>query len=62
MDEQGLPQDDEPIRLDHEDVVGRLEALRRKTSTATEELVDLTLVGLRSDLVVLPEPGAPTDR
>jgi hypothetical protein len=56
MDERPLPEDDEPIRLEHDDVLERLEAFRRKTSTATEELVDLTLIEPPADLVVLPEP------
>jgi hypothetical protein len=58
MGQQGAgPEDDEPIRLDHDDVMDRLEAFRRKTRTATEELVDLTRIEARADLVVLPEAG-----
>jgi hypothetical protein len=57
MDERPRNEDDEPIRLEHDDVLGRLDAFRRRTavSTATEELVDLTLIEPRADLVVLPE-------
>jgi hypothetical protein len=61
MEERRLPGDDEPIRLDHDDVLGRLEVFRRKTSTATEELVDLTMLEPRADLVILPEPGEQRD-
>jgi hypothetical protein len=62
MDERRLPEEDEPIRLEHDDVLVRLEAFRRKASsaTATEELVDLTLLEPRADLVILPEPGDQT--
>jgi hypothetical protein len=56
VDQQGAGvDDDEPIRLDHDDVMDRLEAFRRKTKTATEELVDLTMIEARADLVILPE-------
>jgi hypothetical protein len=57
VDERSLPEDDEPIRLDHDDVMVRLDAFRRRTSTATEELLDLTLLEPHADLIVLPEPG-----
>jgi hypothetical protein len=63
MDER-RPQgeDDEPVRLEHDDVLGRLEAFRRRgsTSTATEELLDLTMLEPRADLIVLPEAGEPS--
>jgi hypothetical protein len=55
MPERPLPEDDEPIRLDHDDVLGRLDAFRKRSSTATEELVDLTLIEPPAHVVVLPE-------
>jgi hypothetical protein len=64
MDERrSLPEDDEPIRLEHESVIQRLAAYRRRTgTTATAELVDLTHVEPRADVVVIPEAGEPKDR
>jgi hypothetical protein len=60
--ERGAEQDDdEPIRLDHDDVLHRLEAYRRRTQTVTEELVDLTMIETRADLVVLPEAEERTE-
>jgi hypothetical protein len=60
--ERGAEQDDdEPIRLDHDDVLDRLEAYRRRTQTVTEELVDLTMIETRADLVVLPEAEERTE-
>ena len=62
MDERRpQPDDDEPIRLEHDDVLDRLEAFHRRTSTtvATEELVDLTMLEPRADLFVLPDPEDP---
>ncbi len=50
-----LDDDDEPIRLDHDNVLDRLEAFQRRTQTATEEIIDLTLIEANADLVVLPE-------
>jgi hypothetical protein len=63
MDERRhQPDDEEPIRLEHDGVLDRLEAFRRRTATttATEALVDLTLLEPRADLVVLPEPDDQT--
>lgn len=61
MQERGAGQDDdEPIRLDHEDVLDRLEAYRR-TQAVTEELIDLTMIETRADLVVLPEAEERTE-
>jgi hypothetical protein len=64
LDERPRTDDDEPIRLEHDDVLDRLEAFRQRTSlsTATEELVDLTLLEPRADLVILPEPEGPPER
>jgi hypothetical protein len=56
-----LDEDDEPIRLDHENVLDRLEAFHTKTATAAEELIDLTLIEATADLVVLPEADDPAD-
>jgi len=63
LDERPRSDDDEPIRLEHDDVMDRLQAFRRRSSvsTATEELVDLTLLEPRADLVILPEPEAPAE-
>jgi hypothetical protein len=52
MGESGsTPEDDEPILLEHETVLDRIEAHRRRTAIA--EIVDLT--GVEGDVVVLPE-------
>ena len=61
MADRATPDDDEPIALDHEDVLRRLEAFRRRTvtTTATEELLDLTLLEPHAELIVLPEADAP---
>jgi hypothetical protein len=59
MTDRTSPEDDEPIALEHEDVLDRLEAFRRRTATATEELVDLTLLEPHAELIVLPEADAP---
>jgi hypothetical protein len=61
LDQRRRDDDDEPIRLEHDDVLDRLEAFRQRTrvSTATEELVDLTMLEPRADLVILPEPERP---
>jgi hypothetical protein len=63
MDDRRRSDEDEPILLEHDDVLDRLEAFRRRTrsSTATEELVDLTLIEPRADLVILPEPESPAE-
>jgi hypothetical protein len=63
MDERPRFEDDEPIRLEHDDVLHRLDAFRRRTvvATATEELVDLTLLEPRADLVVLPDAEGPAE-
>jgi hypothetical protein len=63
MDEpRRQPDDDEPIRLEHDDVLDRLEAFRQRTTTATatEELIDLTMLEPRADLIVLPDPEEPS--
>jgi hypothetical protein len=62
MDERRAhAEDDEQVRLEHDDVLDRIEAFRRRTSTstATEELVDLTMLEPRADLIVLPEAEGP---
>jgi hypothetical protein len=48
---RSTPEEDEPILLEHETVLDRIEAHRRRTATA--EVVDLT--GATADVVVLPE-------
>jgi hypothetical protein len=48
---RSVPEDDEPIRLEHETVLDRIQAYRRRTATAG--VVNLTEA--EGEVVVLPE-------
>ncbi len=61
-DRPQLPEDDEPILLEHDDVITRLQKYRRRTATATDELVDLTTAEAeaQADVFVIPDAEEPS--
>lgn len=58
-DNRSLPEDDEPIRLEHDDVRTRLETYRSRTGLATAELLDLTQAEPDAEVVLIPEAEEP---